>query len=208
MDSFQLQPWISDGSRSRATRNRAEQEARGGPVVGRPRQDALHLGGSDGDVADGPADSSHRTAGPMKFRPEFRPKFRLKFSKNFGDFSQNLFKFERDCLTGRNEISSENFGHFGPGRKFLQNEIDACRLPEVEPLSLWPRWDSERSRSRSRGVRERLRKRRELQLSSLWLRRPRRSRSSSSSSLLRPSYRSTGRGSWRLLGVLSPSMMP
>ena len=30
----------------------------GEALVGRPRQDALHLGGSDGYAADGPADSS------------------------------------------------------------------------------------------------------------------------------------------------------
>ena len=51
----------------------------------------------------GPPTAPARTAGPMKFRPEFRP----KFSKNFGDFGQNLVRFKRACLTGRNEISSE-----------------------------------------------------------------------------------------------------
>jgi hypothetical protein len=38
--------------------------------------------GSDGDAVDGPADSSCRMAGPMKFRLEFRPKFR-RFQPKF-----------------------------------------------------------------------------------------------------------------------------
>ena len=68
-----------------------------------------------------PAKKSVFNSAQTKFCLEFRSKFRPKFSKNFGDFGQNLVKFERACLTGRNEISSEfhEFRSFRTWAKFF-----------------------------------------------------------------------------------------